>query len=89
MAHFQNTCNPRSVKPTGVVGSSPGAKQGKRTTWEFVGFWSKSGNPTKECKLKVRQTIFEGEEEYEVLFYRGKDGTIYVLDNLDPALFGL
>jgi hypothetical protein len=37
----------------------------------------------------MRPTIFEEEEEYEVLWYRGKDGKIYVLDNLDPALLGL
>jgi hypothetical protein len=88
LAHFQNTCNPRTVKAPEVGGSSKNTKQGKKSSWEFIEFLGKSDN-VKQCKLRMRPTIFEEEEEYEVLWYRCKDGKIYVLDNLDPALLGL
>lgn len=59
----------------------------KRPSWEFMEFRSKSDN-AKQCKLRVRNKVIEGEQEYHVVWYKAKTGEIFVVDNLDITLLG-
>ena len=82
LAHFQNTCNPHTVKSTEVRSDSAVAKLRKHGSWEFVEFRNKTDNTT-QCKYRWRVKVIEGEEAFHVVWYKGLDGKIYIVENID------